>query len=370
VTQSPPNFSLPDDQPQQTMLRDKWAIWESHIPQILWSATPDGGLDFINTRWTEYSGQTMADACPAGWFDAVHPDDQASSLADWQRALSTGEPYETLFRLRGKGGDYRAFIARAMPLRAPDGQIMHWYGTCTDVEDQRRAHDTLIKTEKLAAAGRLSASIAHEINNPLESVTNLLYLAEMDTTPAAAKANYLHLAQVELARVSQIVTHTLRFHRQSTRRAPCHLSSLMETVVMLFEARLRNGNIKLVHDSRETRRIEGFDGELRQVFANLVGNAIDAMRATGGTLTIRISDATHNGQPGVRTTVADTGSGMDADTRARMFDAFFTTKSEIGTGLGLWLSKEIIDKHHGIVTCKSSMRGMRHGTVFSIFWPC
>jgi PAS domain S-box-containing protein len=352
------------------MLRDKWAIWESHIPQILWSATPDGGLDFINTRWTEYSGQTMADACPTGWFNAVHPEDQPATLADWQRALSTGEPYETVFRLRDKNGAYRAFIARALPLHAPDGQIIHWYGTCTDVEDQRRAQEALIKTEKLAAAGRLSASIAHEINNPLESVTNLLYLAEMDTTHAEARANYLRLAQVELARVSQIVTHTLRFHRQSTQRTACNLSGLMETVVLLFEARLRNSNVKLVHDSRETRAIHGFDGELRQVFANLVGNALDAMRASGGTLTIRVSDATHNGRPGVRTTVADNGSGMDAATRSRMFDAFFTTKPEIGTGLGLWLSKEIIDKHHGIISCKSSTREETHGTVFSIFWPC
>jgi PAS domain S-box-containing protein len=352
------------------MLRDKWAIWESHIPQILWSATPDGGLDFINTRWTEYSGQTMADACPTGWFNAVHPEDQPATLENWQRALSTGEPYETLFRLRSKAGAYRAHIARAMPLRAHDGQIIHWYGTCTDVEDQRRAHDALIKTEKLAAAGRLSASIAHEINNPLESVTNLLYLAAMDTTAAADKANYLHLAQVELARVSQIVTHTLRFHRQSTHRVPCRLSGLMETVVLLFEARLRNANITLVHDSRETRTIEGFDGELRQVFANLVGNAIDAMRANGGTLTSRVTDATRDGRPGVRTTVADDGSGMDRATRARMFEAFFTTKPEIGTGLGLWLSKEIIEKHHGVVSCKSSTRELRHGTVFSIFWPC
>lgn len=237
-----------------------------------------------------------------------------------------------------------------------------------DITEQKRAAATLLQSEKLAAVGRLASSIAHEINNPLEAITNLLYLSERVVTSPEAKV-YLASAQQELARVSNIATQTLRFHRQSTNPRETSLQELLENVFTLFQGRINTARIDVDRQYRTSRTIVAFSGDLRQVFANMVSNALDATRK-GGKIVVRVRDCCEwSGEYGVRVTIADNGIGMSAETRQRLFEPFFTTKSATGTGLGLWVSSEILNNHHARVRVRSSQSGERHGTVFSIFFP-
>jgi signal transduction histidine kinase len=239
-----------------------------------------------------------------------------------------------------------------------------------DVTERRRVESALLQSEKLAAVGRLSASIAHEINNPLEAVTNLLYLIDQDDELGEQTRSFTHLAQQELARVSQIATQTLRFYRQPTARTSVRVSELLDSVLKLYQGRLTSAGVEVVRDYRGASPVRCFEGELRQVFTNLVGNALDASR-DGGKITLRERDATHwrIGKKGVRITIADRGHGMSRETLARIFEPFFSTKGITGTGLGLWVSMGIIQKHQGRIKVKSSTSSQHHGTVFSMFIP-
>ena len=244
-----------------------------------------------------------------------------------------------------------------------------------DLTMQKKSEEVLRRTEKLAVAGRLAASIAHEINNPLEAITNCLYLVGQTDLPPDAKT-YLALAQDELDRVAQITVQTLRFYRRSTNAGDTSLHDLIETVAALLDSRLKRQGITLVRDFGNIPKILAHDGEIRQVLANLVGNAIDALPsdpATPGRITLRtrLTRNWRTGCPGVRISVADNGTGMSPATLARIFEPFFSTKGITGTGLGLWVSREIIDKHKGTLTARSRPRrpGVPGGTLFSFFIP-
>ena len=237
--------------------------------------------------------------------------------------------------------------------------------------ERARTEKALLETEKLAVVGRLASSIAHEINNPLEAVTNLLFLMGSTALPQDA-AQYLQMAQAELLRVSQITIETLRFSRQNTSATSVKLSDLIESVLSLHDARLKSGRIKVERHYVEARPLVCFPSELRQVIANLVGNAIDAMAGFDRSrLCLRVRDAhdSRNGKDGVRLLVADTGSGMSRTTLHQIWEPFFTTKGTTGTGLGLWVTAEIIRKHHGRVWVRSSTENGKRGTIFSIFFP-
>jgi signal transduction histidine kinase len=230
------------------------------------------------------------------------------------------------------------------------------------IRQQRRAEESLRKSEKLAVAGRLAASIAHEINNPLEAIGNLLYIMGTSESIPEIKG-CLTLAEEQLARVSEIAKQTLRFHRETTHPVPVLLSEVVESVLVLYAARLRSARIHVTNRFRPTAPIHGFAGELRQLVANLVGNAMDAMRS-GGTLQIRIRPCSLKGKSGVRLTVSDSGSGIPAPIRSTLFEPFVSTKENTGTGLGLWVSGQIVRRHSGTIRVKSKERV---GTTFSVF---
>lgn len=257
-----------------------------------------------------------------------------------------------------------------IPDFAESGEVQGVIVQGQDVTDRKRAEEALLQSEKLAAVGRLAASIAHEINNPLESVTNLLYLARRSGDLKEVQ-DYLDTAERELRRVSVISSQTLRFHKQSTKPRPVTSEDLIVSVLSIYQGRLINSGIVVVQDRATEQPVECFDGEIRQVLNNLVGNAIDAMHPLGGRLVIRSKKSTNwrTGQKGIAMTVADTGAGMSADVRRRAFDAFYTTKGIGGTGLGLWVSKEIVNRHNGTLRFRSSERADRRGTVFSLFLP-
>ena len=238
-----------------------------------------------------------------------------------------------------------------------------------DVTEQKSREAALIRSEKLAAVGRLASSIAHEINNPLESVMNLIYIARQYAI-APEVETFLDLADQELRRVAVISNQTLRFHKQTTKPQTVRWEDLLSSVLSIYEARLKNSRIQVETRRRDLNPILCFQGEIRQVLNNLVSNSIDAM-PKGGRLILRSREATNwrTGQRGSILTVADTGAGIDPQNQSRIFEAFFTTKGIQGTGLGLWISCEIIDRHHGTIRMRSNQHETTHGTVFTLFLP-
>lgn len=267
-------------------------------------------------------------------------------------------------------GVHRYWAVNYYPVYAPDGSVQAITAASLEITSQKRAEMALIQSEKLAAVGRLASSISHEINNPLEAVTNLLYLTSAHPQIPEEVQCYVRSAQNELARVSQIATQTLRFHRQTMRPTWVGAAELMNSVLNLYQGRLFNSNI-LVHTVyKSARRMLCFENDIRQVLNNLIANAIDAMRQ-GGHLLLRTYDATdwQTGQSGVRFTVADTGHGMSREVKNRLFEAFYTTKALNGTGLGLWISRGIVARHHGRLTVRSSEKPGESGTVFTLFLP-
>jgi PAS domain S-box-containing protein len=272
-----------------------------------------------------------------------------------------------------KTGRPWTWLASAYPVRTTPHQV-RWVGVIVlDASDRKRSEDALRKTEKLAATGRLAASIAHEINNPLEAITNLLFLLRNFSQLEEPALQYVIMAEHESKRISEITQQTLRFYRQSTLPTRANMAELLGSVLTLYRGRLNTLNIQVERDFDPELDLFCFSGELRQVFANLVGNAIDATMS-GGRLLVR-ARRSHNWKDpdmhGIRFAVADTGTGMEPAVRDRVFEAFFTTKEVTGTGLGLWVSHEIIMKHRGLVHVRSrpSLEGQASGTVFEIFIP-
>lgn len=235
---------------------------------------------------------------------------------------------------------------------------------------RRKTEEALLRSEKLAVAGRLAASIAHEINNPLEAVTNLLYLIGTSSNLDETKI-YAATASDELARVSEIAIHTLKFFRQLSKPTSVYLTELVDSALVLYRARLISACVAVQKDYRACPPITAMAGELRQVIVNMVGNALDAMRG-GGTLSIRIDQGreySNGSRPGMRLTIADSGAGISPDIKGRLFEPFVSSKGDTGTGLGLWVSSEIVRKHGGTIRFKSSSSLPSTGTVFSIFLP-
>jgi PAS domain S-box-containing protein len=265
------------------------------------------------------------------------------------------------------------WLVTAYPVR-PTNEEVRWVGAIVmDVSERKRGEEALRRTEKLAATGRLAASIAHEINNPLEAITNLLYLLRRFCQLGEAAMNYVTIAEREVRRMSEITQQTLRFYRQSTLPARATMEDLLDSVVDMYSARLASMGIMVERQYDPGLDLYCFAGEVRQVISNLVSNAMDAM-ASGGRLIVcarRSRDWVHPQREGVRITIADTGSGMTKEVHERLFEAFFTTKGSTGTGLGLWVSHEIILKHHGIIHLRSqpASAGSPSGTAFQIFFP-
>ena len=262
----------------------------------------------------------------------------------------------------------RTWLVHLYPVRT-ETDATRWVGAIlVDTTEQKRSEETLRRTEKLAATGRLAASIAHEINNPLEAVTNLLYLIRQENLSPEA-AHFAELAQQEVTRVSEITQQTLRFYRQSTLPALTNVAELLDSVITLHLGRIQTLQVDLRRDYDRSLQLFCFAGELRQLFANLIGNALDAMTPDGGRLLVRAHAATTlKGVAGVRVSVADSGCGITQEARRHIFEPFFTTKEATGTGLGLWVSEQIIRKHNGSVRVRSRVTH-QSGTVFSVFFP-
>ena len=292
--------------------------------------------------------------------------------------VARGDPVSNLLvegELATRPGAHRYWTINYDPVFAPDGSVIAISTVALEITRQKQVEAAMIQGEKLVAVGRLAASISHEIRNPLESVTNLLYLVATDDTLAAASREYLEMAQAEVSRIAEIATQTLHLNRQSVQPTLVSAPQLIGDVIKLYQARLTKAGVSVETRYASRTPFLCYESDLRQVLNNLIANAVDAMDG-GGRLLIRVHDATDlsraegtSANPGVRITIADTGCGMSAATKVRLFEPFYTTKELAGTGLGLWVSSEIVNRHGGHLHLNSSQRAAHHGTVFSLFLP-
>lgn len=269
--------------------------------------------------------------------------------------------------IRKDGREIQLSMNLTPHMEAP-GTLVAFSAIIRDISSRKLTEKALLQSEKLASVGLLASSIAHEINNPLESITNLLYILDGMATDLEMK-QYVNTAQDEVARVSQIATHTLRFHRQSSNQTSLDIGELFTSTLVLYRARLLNSGITATIDRSDTSPLFCFEGELRQIVANLVGNAFDAMR-TGGRLRLRSRQVTlwKTGAKGIRLTIADSGTGISAENLPRIFEPFFSTKGIGGTGLGLWITQDLIKKNCGSIHVRSTVRPDSSGTVVWVFF--
>ena len=354
--------------------QELFRVLADSLPQLIWMTDGLGENTYCNQRYFDYLGVTEAERTSIQWLKLVHPDDLAATLKIWNHSVETGDSYLNEFRLRRKDGMFRYLLARAVPIRNDRGKIERWVGSLTDIHDQKLAEDALRKSEKLATAGRLAASIAHEINNPLEGVTNCLYLALQDDSLNSDTKAYLQTAEQELRRVGHITTQTLRFHKQSNSPAPTDICDIVDSVLALFGQRLASKSIRVEAECEQGLVATCLGDELRQVIANLVSNAMDAM-PQGGVLHVRARKTGSwdlERQQGVKIIVADSGHGIPSAVLERIFEPFVSTKETTGIGLGLWVSDGIVRKHGGTIRVRSRPRIQKaqpSGTVFSVFIP-
>jgi PAS domain S-box-containing protein len=302
------------------------------------------------------------------FLGSVHPEDRSLVEATIAHALDpkgTGV-YELDYRVIHPDGNVRWLSGKGKAVfEGRNGQRVatRFIGTVLDRTERKKIQDALIEAEKLAITGRLAASIAHEIRNPIEAAMNLLYVLRSETSDEK-RSEYIEQAEAELARVSEIATNTLRFYQDPAGTAAFDLADLVDSVLSLFRARIATSRVSVEAGLPSGVLVSASQGELRQVIANLIANALDAM-PHGGRLILRSRKFLNRntGKPCVRLTIADTGVGMTPDVLNRIFDAFYTTKGSAGTGLGLWLSLEILKKCGSAMQVRSTVG---RGTVFHL----
>jgi signal transduction histidine kinase len=324
---------------------------------------------FHNIPVEEHFGKRFRDLAPPGAPTKLA--DEIESLL--RKVFETGETiqdYEIEGNVLGTAG-VRTFRVSYFPVYLGEGEL-RWVGLiATEITERKRVEETMRRSEKQAAAGRLAASIAHEINNPLESIINLLYLLRHDPAMSAQALEYTAMAQHESGRIAEIAQQTLRFYRQPVDASDVRLQDVVRAVLVLHHAQLQSPRVDVRLRIDDNARLFGYAGDVRHLVATLVGNAIEAM-PRGGRLHVRVRESRRGGKRGLRVTVADTGSGMSPTVQRQIFEPFFTTKDGTGTGMGLWASKEGLARHRASITVRSRTSrfdGDRSGTVFVVFFP-
>jgi PAS domain S-box-containing protein len=337
-----------------------------NIPQMVWITDPAGATLYQNGRWYAYTGSASDRGLGFNWHDFIHPDDLPPNQRLWQQANQNGTDYENELRIRGHNGEYRWFLVRATPIRDDSGSIQYWFGTNTDITEKKLAHEALIRAEKLALAGRFAATVAHEVNNPLAAVTNIHYVLSLNNDLPDEVRELLKTADNELRRVSHILRQSLAFYRQYAPKERVRLRPLVDEVLAIFGKRVESRAILVQVDIPAALEFMGAAGEVRQVLCNLIVNALDATPPIGRII-VRAREVRREGsKPGISLYVADTGCGISREHLQKIFEPFFTSKIGVGTGLGLWVSKQLVERNGGSIRVRSRVG---QGTVFHLKFP-
>ncbi len=331
------------------------------LPVRVFTADDAGRLTYTNERWkhTGLSGTGR-------WFDEkqLAPEDAALCAALWTAAVAGNKDFEAEVRLRTPRpasdesipGQERWNFVRAVPFHRAGAARAGWIGCLIDLTESKERETALRMNEKLALTGRMTSVIAHEINNPLEAITNLMYLLRTEVHDDGPATGYIGMVESELERISGITKQTLRWNRESTDQpVNFRTGEMIDDVLRLFAGKIRNRQITVKLNGNREVRITGVVGQLRQVLANLVSNAIDAA-PVGGQVTISILGPGLSGTvPGPGFAVADNGKGIPPEIQERLFEPFYSTKGDLGNGLGLYISREIVERHGGHITVDSTV---------------
>ena len=330
----------------------------------------DGRLEYMNAPGVVAMGVTdPGQLLGKNWIELWREEDRPRVRAA-VNAAAGGSTGSFQAECETFAGTTRYWDVKITPARGAHGQIDRLIAVSRDITDLRAAQLAAIHAEKLATAGRMAATIAHEINNPLEAVTNFLYLALSSNGLPEDVRRYLEIADRELTRVAHIARQTLGFYRSNSTPKLLPVADFVRDALMVYERRLRNKELQVEVSVHPELRVFGKEGELRQALLNLVANAIDACHG-GGSIWLRAQKTKNwtNGQEdGIRITLADNGIGMPPEVQKRVFAPFFTTKADVGTGIGLWITKCLIEQRGGYVHFRSR-QGRRSGTVMSFFLP-
>jgi len=335
----------------------------------------NGHIDFLNPVAEEITGYQ---------FEEVRGRDVTEIL----RIVDdrTHEPVRDVVKEIGRRGSVLDFgnhsllVTRSgaeFPIEHSGAPIMETNGVSAglvfvfrDVSQRRRTEEALRSSEKLALIGRLSATIAHEIRNPLDAVSNVLYLLKSSPGTSEQVRENIAMGEQEVMRMGQIAGQLLNYSRESRTPISVSIPEILQGTVALFTPKIRAQQIEIGTDFRSRLLVQAIPGELRQVFSNILGNAIEAV-GRNGQICIRTRDTVepNSGRSGVKIIICDDGPGIDPSIQSRLFTPFFSTKGEQGTGLGLWLSRSLVDKHNGTINFRSTTRPHKHGTVFTLFVP-
>jgi PAS domain S-box-containing protein len=352
------------------------------IPQMVWSASAEGRLEYANRRWFEYTGLAVEDAALLGWDRLLHPDDGQRTWSAWKRATESGTTFEIQHRLkRSSDGSYRWHLVRAVPLRTSNGELTSWLGTCTEIEEQKRAESATFEEQKLREIGRLAAGIAHDFNNLLVCILGGASCA-IESIPSSHPAQEM-LQQVLAAgeRVAELTRNMLAYAgKASFRVEPINVDQLLHDACESLRASIPERIGLEIRSAPELPPVKTDAAHMRRAIVDLVLNAVEAIgERTPGTISIRTTvvdideeairtcgfgSAADTGKY-VALEVRDTGCGMDDETRNKIFDPFFTTKF-IGRGLGLAAVRGFVRSTGGGVQVQSTLG---EGTRFQVLLP-
>jgi signal transduction histidine kinase len=285
----------------------------------------------------------------------------------WNEKIAQHQQINRELRIRVQDGEERWISCKALPKSDEDGRPIRNSGVFLDITERKNTEQVMRKFERLSSAARLSASVAHEINNPLEAVVNLLYLAKSAPGVPQPVTEQLDVAEQELERVAHAARQALGFYRESAVAERIDIPALIDSVLKIFSTKIAAKTINVQRRFVKCKPVYGVRGELRQVVSNLIANAIDAV-SEGGTIAAGTRPIVTDKESIVEITIADDGPGVSAQDVDRIFEPFFTTKSVTGTGLGLWIAKEIVERHRGTITLSppdghAGIRGARFTVV-------
>ncbi len=334
--------------------------------QIVWKTDPAGEVVEDIPTWRAFSGQSEAEILGQGWIDALHPSDRQRVAEIWAHAVETKTLYDTECRIKHLSGEYYHFEVRAVPVKDKDGNISGWIGTCTDITEKKQFETQLIQAEKHAVIGRMVGSVTHEINNPLQTIKNCLYLINQDIPSDSPLDEPLRMASSETQRLTNLVAQLRQLYRPQTNpiKHPHELLDIIEEVHSLVLHHLNNSNV-VWQQSAELKRcfISCVRDQIIEVLLNISMNAIEAMQPRGGIISIDMLQPIDKDQVGV--IISDNGPGFDKDVLPHIFEPFTTTKIN-GLGLGLSICYGIIQRHGGQILAESQPG---RGTTFTIWLP-